>query len=206
MPEIDPVPTEMPLDDWLAQLARPKGAPGGGAASGVALALSAGLLHMVAGYTDDPRAPEAEARLASGRQDALAAAEADGVRSAEFGAALALPAGDPSREARVRQGAVDAARSSVALGDVGAQLLPDLRLLAEIANPNLGADLAIAAETLAVGTFGAIVNLRANLRTAHRHDADRSACAALADDAERLAGVRADAQAIAHRVAARFDD
>ncbi|MFS0853411.1 cyclodeaminase/cyclohydrolase family protein [Microbacterium sp. 179-I 3D4 NHS] len=205
MPEIEPVPTELPLDDWLARLARPQGAPGGGAASGVALALSAGLLHMTAGYTDDPQAVEAEARLATGRRDALAAAEADGVRSAEFGAALALPSDDPAREARVRDGAVAAAQSSVDLGEVGVALLPDLRLLAEIANPNLGADLAIAAQALATGIFGAAVNLRANLRIARSHAADASTCAALADDAARLAAARAEAREIAEQVSARFD-
>ncbi len=192
------VPTSLPMDAWLAALAKPAGAPGGGAACGVVLAVSAGLLHMVAGYTDDPRAEECADRVAHARRAALDAAEADGIRSADFGAALALPSDDPERDARVRDAALSASRSSIEVGAIGRGLVPDLALLAEIGNPAVRADLAIAAETLAVGISGAAINLRADLALATKHGADASersrldeAAAALDDDRGRTIEIAA---------------
>ncbi|MET0162717.1 MAG: cyclodeaminase/cyclohydrolase family protein, partial [Microbacteriaceae bacterium] len=63
----DTVDRSTPLDAWTARLAAPVGDPGGGAAGAVALALGAGLLSMVAGYTVDSPAAEA----LRGRADAL---------------------------------------------------------------------------------------------------------------------------------------
>src|SRR5690349_2077027 len=118
------VPTSTPLDGWLAQLGQPNGAPGGGAASGVMLGIAASLLRMVAEYTpDDPRAAECGDRLARTRIEALVAVEDDGVLSAGFGAALALPTDDPERDRRVRDAAMDAAESSTRLGAIGVRLL-----------------------------------------------------------------------------------
>ncbi|HWS50535.1 MAG TPA: cyclodeaminase/cyclohydrolase family protein [Microbacterium sp.] len=206
MTEAASVPTSTPLDGWLTRLAQPDGDPGGGAASGVVLGLSAALMRMVAEYTDDSRAAQSAERLTNRRQEALDAAEADGARSAAFGAALALPAGDPQRETLVRDAAIDAARSSAALGAVGLDLLDELKSLAPVANPHLAADLAIAAETLATGIAGASINLRANLQIARKHDADPAAIRVLEDDADRLATARSEAASIASDVSARFDD
>lgn len=206
MNESAQVPTSTPLSGWLAELAQPTGAPGGGAASGVMLGLAAALLRMVAEYTpDDPQAAECAARLATRRQQALDAAEADGVSSAEFGAALALPAEDPTRGEHVRDAAISAARSSVRLGDVGADLLPELRLMARIGNPHLAADLGVAAEALAAGIAGAVINVRANLQTARRHEADRSVLEACSADAERLSAVRSEVVRIAATTAAALE-
>ena len=179
------VPTSTPLDGWLAELAQPNGAPGGGAASGVMLGIAASLLRMVAEYTpDDPRAEECGDRLARTREEVLAAVEADGVASAGFGAALALPADDPDRDDRVRDAAIDAAESSARLGDIGIRLLPEARLLADIGNRHLSADLAVAVEALRAGIAGALINLRANLQTARAHGA--TALETLDSDASRL--------------------
>ena len=107
------IPASTSLSAWLDKLAQPDGAPGGGAACGVMLALSAALLRMVAEYTpDDPRAIACAARLVDVRLTALGAAEADGVSSAELGAALRVAADDPARDDRVRDAAIRAARSS----------------------------------------------------------------------------------------------
>lgn len=181
------VPTSTPLDGWLAELAQPNGAPGGGAASGVMLGIAASLLRMVAEYTpDDPRAEECGGRLARTREEVLAAVESDGVVSAGFGAALALPADDPERDRRVRDAALDAAESSARLGAIGIRLLPELRLLAEIGNPNLRADLAVAVEALRAGLSGAIINLRSNLRIARKHDAPEEELTVLHAEQSRL--------------------
>lgn len=194
------VPTSLPMDAWLTALARPAGAPGGGAACGVILAVSAGLLHMVAAYTDDPRAEGCADRLVRARTAALETAEADGVRSADFGAALALPSDDPARDERVRDAALSASRSSTDVGAIGSDLVPDLALLAEIGNPAVRADLAIAAETLATGLSGASINLRADLQIARRHGADGALCADLEQRGTSLDDDRARVSVLAQSI------
>jgi formiminotetrahydrofolate cyclodeaminase len=166
------IPTSTPLDGWLGALAQPSGSPGGGAASGVMLGIAASLLRMVAEYTDDDaRASECGDRLAESRGEVLAAVEADGVASADFGAALALPTDDPDRDRRVGEAAVDAAESSAQLGGIGIRLVAEVRLLAEIGNPHLSADLAVAVEALRAGAAGALINLRGDLKMARAHAA-----------------------------------
>ena len=201
-----PVPTSVPLSDWLTELARPTGAPGGGAACGVMLGISAALLRMVAEYTDDERATASAARLAQLRSDVLSAAEADEVRSAEFGAALALDSEDPECDAQVRDAALSAAASSAALGQAGEGLLPELRLLVDIGNRHLAADLSIAADALATGIRGASTNLRANLQTASRHGARREDHPALVAAVERFAAAQAEAAEVVAKVSASFDE
>lgn len=201
-----PVPTSVPLSDWLTELAQPTGAPGGGAACGVMLGISAALLRMVAEYTDDERASASAGRLTGLREDVLSAAEADEVRSAAFGAALALDSEDPERDARVREAALSAAGSSSVLGEAGERLLPELRLLVDIGNPHLGADLSIAADALATGIRGASTNLRANLRTASRHGAQREDHPELVAAVERFAVAQEEAGEVVAKVSARFDD
>lgn len=164
------VPTSEALDVWLDRLAQADGAPGGGAACGVMLAVAAALLRMVALYTgDDERAAAAAERLVARRREALRAAESDGVRSASLGAAVRAAPGSPGRDRYVRVAAVEAAASSATLGQVGADLLPDLELLARIGNPNVTADLVVAAHALVAGVAGALVNLRGDLELAARH-------------------------------------
>lgn len=200
-------PTSPAVSSWLAELAQPKGSPGGGAAGAVMLGISAALMRMVAAYTpDDSRVAESAGRLARLREEALDAADEDGARSAAFGAALALPADDPTRAERVRGSAVDAARSSAMLGAVGIRLIPELRLLVSRGNPALAADLAIAAEALVAGLSGASVNLRANLQTARRHDLDQPLADALHEDGRRLAAARSAAAEISADLSVRFDE
>lgn len=197
------VSTSRALDNWLDELAQRGGAPGGGAAAGVVLAVSAALLRMVAAYTDDDdRAAECAERLIGMRVNALRAVEQDGVRSAELGAALAEPAEATGRDARVCEAATAAAASSRELGEVGVALVDELRLLADIGNPHLAADLAVAAGVLAAGIAGASVNLRADLQLARDHQADREG--SLAAEPELVAALVAlhDAEAAASAIAA----
>lgn len=206
MDETVPVPTSVPLSDWLSELAQPTGAPGGGAACGVILGISAALLRMVAEYTDDGQAAESAARLTRWREDVVTAAEADEVRSAEFGAALALNSSDPERDERVREAAVHAAVSSAAIGEAGERLLPELCLLAEVGNPSLAADLCIAADALATGIRGVSTNLRANLQTASRHGARKGDHPSLVAAVERFRVVQEAAGGVARKLSAAFDD
>lgn len=201
------IPTSIPLDDWLAKLGQSTGAPGGGAASGVMLGIAASLLSMVAAYTpDDPRAAECGRRVARLRDESLQGSESDGILSAEFGAALALSADDPGRDARVRTAAVRAAESAARLGSSGTALLSELRMLREIGNRSLSADLAVAAAALGAGLSGSSINLRANLRTARAHHASAAELAELQVKAALLAESHRSAAQITDGLFAEFED
>lgn len=165
--DIDPV--ETPVAEWVDRLAQAKGAPGGGAACGVMTGIAAALLGMVAAYTaDDLEARRAEQRLSRTRRQALNAAEEDGVRSAAFGAALAMDQG-PDRERAVREATVEAVASALDVGRVAASLLEEVRLLADIGNPHVEADLRVAVEALRAALEGTNHTARANLDLLARH-------------------------------------
>ncbi len=169
MPSDDIDPAETPLAEWVDRLAQAKGAPGGGAACGVMTGIAAGLLGMVAAYTaDDLEARQAEQRLSDKRRRAMEAAEEDGVRSAAFGAALAMDQG-PDRERAVRQATVDAVASALDVGRIAASLLEEVRLLADIGNPHVEADLRVAVEALRAALEGTNHTARANLDLLARH-------------------------------------
>ncbi|MEW2012441.1 MULTISPECIES: cyclodeaminase/cyclohydrolase family protein [Microbacterium] len=169
MPSDDIDPAETPLAEWVDRLAQAKGAPGGGAACGVMTGIAAGLLGMVAAYTaDDLEARRAEQRLSDKRRLAMEAAEEDGVRSAAFGAALAMDQG-PDRERAVRQATVDAVASALDVGRIAASLLEEVRLLADIGNPHVEADLRVAVEALRAALEGTNHTARADLDLLARH-------------------------------------
>ncbi len=162
-------PAETPLAEWVDRLAQAKGAPGGGAACGVMTGIAAALLGMVAAYTaDDLEARRAEQRLSDKRRLAMRAAEEDGVRSAAFGAALAMEPG-PDRERALRQATVDAVASALDVGRIAASLLEEVRLLADIGNPHVEADLRVAVEALRAALEGTNHTARADLDLLSRH-------------------------------------
>ncbi|WP_413353899.1 cyclodeaminase/cyclohydrolase family protein [Microbacterium sp. 1P06AB] len=193
-------PAETPVAEWVDRLAQAKGAPGGGAACGVMTGIAAGLLGMVAAYTaDDPDARQAEQRLSRTRRLALGAAEEDGVRSAAFGAALAMDQG-PERERAVRAATIDAVASAVDVGRVAASLLDEVRLLADIGNPHVEADLRVAVEALRAALEGTDHTARADLDLLSRHRAPDDDLDPQVADVERdlvdLAGARAECNRI----------
>jgi formiminotetrahydrofolate cyclodeaminase len=174
MADDDLIPAATPLDEWLDRLAEGHGAPGGGAACAVMTAIAAALLGMVAAYTpDEPAAASARKRLARIRRQATAAAEADGVRSARFGTALAMEDGS-ERESAVRAATEEAADSSLAVGRIAASLVEEVRLLADVGNPHVEADLLVAGEALVAALGGVIGTTRADLDLlgAHRAPGD----------------------------------
>lgn len=165
--DIDPAAT--PLAEWLDRLAAAHGAPGGGAACAVMTGISAALLGMVASYTaHSSEARVAAERLGRKRRAATTAAEEDGIRSAAFGAALAMDDG-PEREQAVRRESLDAIASTLNIGRLGASLVDDARLLASIGNRNVEADLCVAVEALRAALDGANHTARANLDLLSRH-------------------------------------
>ena len=176
------VPVSLSLDAWLDRLSQRGGEPGGGAASGVMLAIGAALLHMVAAYTpDDERAQQSGRRAVELRIEALSAAEDDGVRSAALGAALAAES-SPERDARIVDTGTAGAGSSATLVGIGKALAAELRVLADRGNPHLIADVAVAAEAIGAGLGGALTNLRSCLALTRRH---LSEGAALSGDFDR---------------------
>ncbi|WP_311258612.1 cyclodeaminase/cyclohydrolase family protein [Microbacterium sp. WCS2018Hpa-9] len=200
------IPASTPMDDWFDALSRPTGSPGGGAAAGVMLAIAASLMSMVGGYSDDdPRAADILDRLARQRAEALRAVEADGIVSASFGAALALATDDPSRDERVRDAAVEGARSAARVGLIGVGMLQDVRVLVEVGNPHIVVDLAVAAEALLAGLSGASLNVRANLQIARRHRSPAAEIADLEAEIRRLADARRQVAQIIDELSARLD-
>lgn len=197
------VPVSMPLESWLDRLAQRGGAPGGGAASGVMLAIGAALLRMVSAYTpDDERAQRSGERAVTLQADALRAAEEDGIRSAALGAALA-EASSPDRDERIVATAFAGAESSARLGAVGAALAAELRVLADRGNPNLVADVAVAAEAIGAGLGGALTNLRANVELTRAHLRGAVMPGDLAPEIERITSARTDVALLAITVEKR---
>jgi formiminotetrahydrofolate cyclodeaminase len=184
-----------PLRDWLDRLSQDDGSPGGGSASGVLLAIGAALLEMVLRYSDPDDDSGIRSRAGSLRADALQHARTDATASATLGAALALSTDDPAREGQVRSAGADAARTSAQLGDTGIELVTVLEQTAELTIPAVRADLGVAAEALAAGLGGALINLRADLKLMERHDGDvpeeLTRAAGRMDEARRSAASRA---------------
>lgn len=199
------VPVSRPMDAWLDALSRATGSPGGGAASGVMLGIAASLMGMVAAYTaESPEASEGADRLTRRRGEALQAVEEDGIVSARFGAALALPADDSARDERVREAAIDAAESVATLGEIGLTLLDEARVLTVIGNPHLAVDLAVAVEALGAGLSGASLNLRANLQLARDHHASESRLDDLDATVARLSDAGRGVAQLAEELSARL--
>jgi formiminotetrahydrofolate cyclodeaminase len=148
---------------WLHRLAAPVADPGGGAASGVMLAIAAGLLSMVAGYTNGSVSADLVAeRTGRAREAALQAADDDGRASKGFAAAFRLEVG-PERDDAVRTASVAAARSAAALGAAAVAMIPDAEWLGEHGNPVLIADVAVAAAALRATVSSARTNVGVDL-------------------------------------------
>lgn len=205
MTEDSRVPVSLSLDDWLDRLSQRGGEPGGGAASGVMLAIGAALLHMVAAYTpEDALAQHSGRSSVELRARALHAAEEDGVRSAALGAALAS-ADSPERDGRIVAAGTAGAESSVSLVEIGVALAEELRILADRGNPHLVADVAVAAEAIGAGLGGALTNLRACLALTRRHVPEGGADVPGDGDrvVDRGASVRAEIALLARAVEER---
>jgi formiminotetrahydrofolate cyclodeaminase len=174
------------VHDWVRRLAQPVGDPGGGAASGVMLAIACALTSMVAGYARDEHPLEASAvaeRADARRERALLLSDLDAHESAEFGAAYHEPRGE-TRDAAVRAAGSAAARTSADLGELALDALDDLESVAGLAPAFLRPDVVVAAAALRAALTGARTNLAADLDEVARHGA--SASPSLADEVARF--------------------
>ncbi|HEV7847878.1 MAG TPA: cyclodeaminase/cyclohydrolase family protein [Mycetocola sp.] len=155
------------IDEWTEALAESTGSPGGGAASGVMLAIAYGLTSMVAGYTQldgdlARECAELRERARAGRETALRLADQDAAASESFGSAFRLERGK-QREDAIRDASVEAARASAALGKQGTDVVSDLEWLARHGNPALIADVAVACGALRAAIAGARTNISFDL-------------------------------------------
>ncbi|MGK3647224.1 cyclodeaminase/cyclohydrolase family protein [Pseudarthrobacter enclensis] len=167
MQERDITTQSSTVEEWTQALAESTGSPGGGAGTGVMLAVAASLASMVAGYTDaaDGRQGTVDsirARARTLRQEALRLADEDSAASRAFGAAFRLEPG-PERDEAVRGASVEAAKASAVLGDHAIAAFDDLAWLATHGNKALIADVVVAFGALRAAVAGARTNVSFDL-------------------------------------------
>ncbi|MCH6470139.1 cyclodeaminase/cyclohydrolase family protein [Sinomonas terrae] len=155
------------VEEWTRALAQSTGSPGGGAGTGLMLAVAASLMSMVAGYSEaDERDPmEVERirmRAQSLREAALRLADEDASASRAFGAAFRLERG-PERQEAIRAASLNAAKSSAVLGELALDALDPLAWLALHGNPALVSDVVVAFGALRAALAGARTNVSFDL-------------------------------------------
>jgi formiminotetrahydrofolate cyclodeaminase len=157
------------VEDWTQALAEAKGSPGGGAGTGVMLAIAASLASMVAGYTEPGEQlrkdlADVHERAHTLRRTALTLADDDAAASKAFGAAFRLEPG-PERDDAIHQASVNAAKASAVLGERAIEAIEDLGWLAANGNPALIADVVVAFGALRAAVAGARTNISFDLAT-----------------------------------------
>ncbi|MEV4989028.1 cyclodeaminase/cyclohydrolase family protein [Pseudarthrobacter sp. LMD1-1-1.1] len=155
------------VEEWTRALAESTGSPGGGAGTGLMLAVAASLTSMVAGYSgngeDDGGEPAGiRARARALRREALKLADDDASASKAFGAAFRLEPG-PERDEAIRRASLEAAASSAVLGERAIQAIDDLAWLATNGNRALVADVVVAFGALRAAVAGARTNVSFDL-------------------------------------------
>lgn len=152
------------VEEWTRALAESTGSPGGGAGTGLMLAVAASLTSMVAGYSGDDGGEPARirARAHALRQEALRLADDDASASKAFGAAFRLGPGQ-EREEAIRSASLEAAASSALLGERAIGAIDDLGWLATNGNRSLVADVVVAFGALRAAVAGARTNVSFDL-------------------------------------------
>jgi len=152
------------VEEWTRALAESTGSPGGGAGTGLMLAVAASLTSMVAGYSDDDggEPDRIRGRAQALRREALGLADDDAAASKAFGAAFRLEPGKERDEA-IRQASVEAAASSAVLGERAIDAIDDLAWLATRGNRALVADVVVAFGALRAAVAGARTNVSFDL-------------------------------------------
>ena len=152
------------VEEWTRALAESTGSPGGGAGTGLMLAVAASLTSMVAGYSGDDGGEPARIRERAQalRQEALRLADEDASASKAFGAAFRLGPGEERDEA-IRRASVEAAAASAVLGERAIEAIDDLAWLATKGNRALVADVVVAFGALRAALAGARTNVSFDL-------------------------------------------
>lgn len=156
------------VEEWTRALAESTGSPGGGAGTGLMLAVAASLTSMVAGYSegsgrdDGGEAGRIRDRARALRGEALRLADDDASASKAFGAAFRLEPG-PERDEAIRNASLEAAASSAVLGERAIEAIDDLAWLATNGNRALVADVVVAFGALRAAVAGARTNVSFDL-------------------------------------------
>jgi formiminotetrahydrofolate cyclodeaminase len=175
MPNEQPSLTDLSIADFLDRLAAGEPAPGGGSAAALAGALAAALTSMVCCFTigkEEFAAVEAETKKILDEAEAARAALEFGVESdaAAFGVlagAYRLPRDtEAKRQARreaIRAASIGAARAPLEVVRLVARVLDLCDRLAEIGNPRVLSDVAVAACMARAALHSAACNVEVNL-------------------------------------------
>jgi len=193
---------QQPLMRYLDDAAAAQPAPGGGSVAAMAAALASTMASMAAGFTAgkekfkavEPEIQAALARLAALRGDLLKMVHEDMDAYSCVMAAYRLPKATDAEKAARAEAVRKATKSSLDLVmrvlEASRDVAAASRRLAEIANPNLLSDVAVAAELALGAARSARINVAVNL-SGYSDKADAAATGAAADKAvaetERLA-------------------
>ena len=191
-----------PLMRYLDDAAAAQPTPGGGSVAAMAAALASTMASMAAGFTAgkekfkavEPEIQAALTRLAGLRELLLDMVHEDMIAYEAIMAAYRLPKATDAEKAARAEAVRKATKASLGLVmrvlDASRDVAATSRRLAEIANPNLLSDVAVAAELALGAARSARVNVAVNL-SGYSDAADAAAVRAAADKAvaetERLA-------------------
>ncbi|AEH09765.1 MULTISPECIES: cyclodeaminase/cyclohydrolase family protein [Protofrankia] len=197
---------------FLAELASPAPAPGGGAAAALQAALGAALVSMVCNLTiGRPRYAEHETTMLSARSgadkaraEALALAAADARAFAAVSDAYKLPKGtDEERAARsraIQTALVTAAEVPLRTAAVAAAVVGLCARIIDGANVNVLSDVGVAAASARAALDSAAINVRVNTAVMTDADARERATAALAGHLTSVATADSIVRAVGERI------
>lgn len=182
---------DAPLRDFLDTLAREGPAPAGGSAAALTVAMSAGLVAMVAraskGHWDEAGGVVGQAETLRARITPLAQADADAYVEALRALRGREQLEERYRDQQLRAALERAAEIPLRIADAGADLASLAALLVENGNPEVRADAAVAAVLAEGGTRAAAKLVAVNLAAGEsdprvRHVDTLAAIAAEASD------------------------
>jgi formiminotetrahydrofolate cyclodeaminase/predicted GIY-YIG superfamily endonuclease len=173
---------EMPIHQFLDELAGAAPTPGGGSASALAAAMGAAMVSMACNLTiGREKFKEVEAELQAVqvqaealRQELTAAVDEDTAAYSAVSAAYKLPKGTDAEKA-ARTTAIQAALRGATdvplkVARAAATLLPLTEIAQRKANPNVASDARVAEMLARAGRDGAIANVEINLGSLHDTD------------------------------------
>jgi methenyltetrahydrofolate cyclohydrolase len=182
-----------PLMRYLDDAASAQPTPGGGSVAAVAAALASTMASMAAAFTAgkekfkavEPEIQAALARLADLRGRLLDFAHDDMAAYSTVMAAYRLPKATDAEKSARAAAVQQATKASLALvervQEAAAEVVAVSRRLADIANPNLASDVAVAAEL----GLGAVRAARVNVEVNLSGYADAAEVAAIRDRSDR---------------------
>jgi formiminotetrahydrofolate cyclodeaminase len=138
----DPAYLDLPLTEYLDQVAAPTPAPGAGAVAATVVALAAGLAAMAAGLSRRqlPDAEQLANRMLQLQERAKPLAGRDAEVYADVLAAQRRPSEDPERAAAVREALSQAADVPLEIATIGVAVLDVAAEVSRRGNPNLRGD------------------------------------------------------------------